>query len=166
MKEYGIAKAKLQHGYLLSGVLAIIGLAFLFVAGQEIPNRELAGGAILLAAAVVFYFNWRNGQGSDIILRLSDQGIWYRGWGLETVPWERIAKLDVKGGRMQSFLYLELYDFEKFLAQNGKAQGGNSRLIKPPAILIPFSDVQADPAEVIETIRDACQAARSASPRP
>ena len=77
-------------------------------------------------------------------------------WGLDPVPWDRIAGVVLGGSRLQSFACLEIKDPDGLLAglspeQRRKAE--SNRLVRPPRLLVPNGALDAPLTEVVAAIR-------------
>jgi hypothetical protein len=158
IKAYHIAPAKLQHGTLLAGVLAAIGLAVMFLADASIPNAALIGAVNLLLAGGVFISVVRAARDPRPRMVLDRDGIWYRDWPVGRVPWRHLRGVHMQGSRVQTFACVELRDPESFLAALSEAERRkcrSNRLVRMPCLLVPHGALDAPLAQIVETIRAA-----------
>ena len=101
---------KVMQGYLLCGFLTIVGFAFIFVLDKSSPDAMLIGFVQLLFAAIVGALAYRGSRYSDRLLVLNNEGMFFRGWGNNVVPWQKIARVEPGGSRISAFLRVELSD--------------------------------------------------------
>lgn len=159
-KAYRIAPAKLQHGTLLAGVLAAIGLAVMVLADASIPNAALIGAVNLLLAGGVLFSVVRAARDPRPRMVLDRDGIWYRDWPVGRVPWRLLRGAHMQGSRIQTFACVELRDPESFLAALSEVERRkcrSNRLVRLPCLLVPHGALDAP----LERIVDAMQAAMS-----
>ncbi len=155
VREFQIGRTKMQHGLVIGGVCAVIGLATLLFAGESAPERQWPGGLLLALGAGVALHAWYSVQHAGTQLRMDEDGIWFREWGL-TVPWAAIEDVYQSGSRLQPFVTISLGDAEAFLAglSNKDARGlRRNRLWKAPELRIPYSAVEASRDEVLDALR-------------
>ena len=164
--SFHIARSRVQHGYMLAGVLAAIGIWASLFADPQITGGPLLGiFNLTLAGGIVFHI-WRLSRDKRPRLVIDQRGIWFRDWNLDPVPWSQIESTLQKGGRLQAFLCLRLRDPEGLFSslsaeQRGKAQA--NRLIRPPLLMIPAHSVDADFGEISAAIDDGKMRTDSAS---
>ena len=101
---------KVMQGYLLSGFLAIVGLLFIFVLDKSSPDAVLIGCVPLLFAVIVGALAYRGARNSDRLLVLNNEGMFFKGWSNDVIPWPQIAKVEPGGSRISAFLRVELSD--------------------------------------------------------
>lgn len=157
-KAYRIAPAKLQHGMLLAGVLAVIGLAVVFFAGASIPNAALLGAVNLLLAGGVLFSVVRAARDPRPRMVLDHDGIWYRDWPVGKVPWQLLRGAHMQGSRVQTFACVELRDPESFLATLNEAERRkcrSNRLVRLPCLLVPHGALDAPLEQIIDAVRTA-----------
>jgi hypothetical protein len=115
-REFRASRTRVQHGILLSVVLALIGLGTLLFAGPSVRDAELVGAAALAMSAVMLALAWRNARDTRARMVLDTDGIWFRDWEIGPVPWAAIGDAYTSGSRLQAFVSLHLRDPEGFLA--------------------------------------------------
>lgn len=163
-KAYRIAPAKLQHGMLLAGVLAVIGLAVMFLADGSIPNAALLGAVNLLLAGGVLFSVVRAARDPRPRMVLDRDGLWYRDWPVGKVPWQVLRGVHTQGSRFQTFVCVELRDPESFLATLGESERRkcrSHRLIRLPCLLVPHGSLDATLKQLVDAIRAAMDQAQS-----
>ena len=137
--EVGVGKSKAQHGLLLALVFTVSGLGVAFLAAESVPNRDWAG-TLLVALGLGFGVHaWRRARDRSPHLRIDEDGIWFREWGV-TVPWREVGQVYPAGSRMQAFVAIRIADPERFVA--GLSPGAarrlrGHRLWKSPELRIP-----------------------------
>ena len=157
-REFHLARAKLQHGFLLGGVLATIGLGVLLFAGPALADGWLIGGINLALGIGIALFNLFRARDRRPRLVIDESGIWFHEWGPFTVPHDAIAEVDERGSRMQSYLALRLHDAEGFRASlpaETRDRLKPGRLVRLPELLIPHAAVEASFEEIRETLAEA-----------
>lgn len=152
------SSSRRTHGLVVAGLLAVVGVIALFSAGPGLPDGELIGALNLVLAGGVAVYVARTAWRPGIDLVLDDDGIWFRGWDLPTVPWRHVAEARMAGSRIRPLLYVELDDPEALFAAidaaAGKRRAANS-LVRETRLLIPNSALDAPLGEVVEAIREA-----------
>ena len=155
VKEYQAGRTKMQQGLVIGAVCGVIGLATLLLAGENAPERHWPGGLLMALGAGVALHAWYGVRRAGPQLRMDEDGIWFREWGL-TVPWAAIGDVYQSGSRLQPYVTVSVRDAEAFLAglSNEDARGlRRNRLWKPPELRIPFSAVEASRDEVLDALR-------------
>lgn len=163
-----LAPAKLRHGLILAAVLTTIGLASIWLAPADLPYAGWLAAVNLLLAAAILLAVWRAAHDRKPRLIISDEGIWYRDWETDTVPWAAIAEAHLQGSRMQVFACIELRAPQAWLAALPEAQRrrcSKNRLFRPPCLLLPNGAIDAPLDRVtalVEEVRNSgCTAAHS-----
>jgi hypothetical protein len=164
--SFGIAKSRIQHGFLLAAVLGAIGVWALFLADPGTTGGPLLGLVNLCLAASVALYNWRQLRDRQPRLVIDDIGVWYRDWDLDPVRWQDIADHLQMGGRLQAFFCLRLRDPDGFLSRlppDRRAKMDKNPLIQAPLLKIPAHSVDADFSTIREAVDDGLARARSLS---
>jgi hypothetical protein len=164
-KEYRVSRAKIQHGYLLAGVLAVIGLGIIAFGGTAIPDAGLIGGVNLVIAAGIVISVIRSARDRRPRLVLDRDGIWYRDWGIGTVPWSEVADAAIAGPRLHSFLGVKLGDPDGFFAHLPDAERAklrSSRFYRAPELRIPNGALDAPLEEIQAALETVFRASRQA----
>ncbi len=161
-REFRAGRAKLRHGLVVACLLAILGLWLILFAGDTVAHAELAGIVNLILAAGILFAAHRAANDPRPHMVLDKDGIWYRGWGLDRVPWHQICDAYSSGIRLNSFACIELHDPEALLAglpaeQRRKLEA--NRLVRPPRLLVPNGALDAPLHEVLGAIRAGLQQA-------
>ncbi len=154
-REFRTSRTRVQHGILLSVVLALIGLGTLLFAGPSVRDAELVGAAALAISAVMLFVVLRNARDIRARMVLDRGGIWLRDWEIGPVPWAAIDDVHTSGSRLQAFVSLRLGAPESFLAglpeAERKALRAN-RLYWSPELRIPHSALDAPLDQVLAAI--------------
>jgi hypothetical protein len=154
VREFAASRSRTQHGYLIGGLCALLGLALLFLAGEQIPDRHLLGAVVLALAAGIAWHAWRSGGQAGVHLRIDQNGVALRDWGTR-IAWTQIKDIYQSGSRLQPFITLEVRDPEAFLASlppdEARALRGN-RLWRTPELRIPFNAIEAPRDEILEAL--------------
>ncbi len=154
-REFHASRSRVQHGILLSVMLALVGLWALLFAGPSVPDAALVGGVALAMSAVMLFVVLRNARDTSLRMVLDDDGIWFRDWKIGPVPWAAIDDTYTSGSRLQAFVVLPLRDPDGFLAAlptaERKALRAN-RLYRAPELRIPHGALDAPLAEVLTAI--------------
>ena len=155
-REFRASRTRVQHGILLGGVLALVGLGTLLFAGPSVPDSELVGAVALALSAVILFVVWRNAGDLSARMVLADEGVWFRDWGIGPVSWAAIDDAYTSGSRLQAFVSLRLRDPDGFLANlsdaERKALRGN-RLARLPELRIPHGALDAPLDEILAAIK-------------
>ena len=155
VRKFRVSRTRIQHGFLLTAVLAAIGLALLLFAGPSLPEGSLVGALNLLFAAGVFAFVFRSARDPRPRMVLDREGIWFRDWGLPVVPWPQVKDARITGSRLLGSVCVELRDPESLLAglaDRARAKIRSNRLVRLPRLLIPDSTLDAPLNEIAEAI--------------
>ena len=107
-REFRAGRSKLRHGLVVAGLLAILALWLILFAGDTVAHAELAGIVNLILAAGILFAAHRAANDPRPHMVLDKDGIWYRGWGLDRVPWHQICDAYSSGIRLNSFACIEL----------------------------------------------------------
>jgi len=154
-REFGIARSKLQHGILLAAVLAAIGMAVLiFGMGAARDSASIGAFNLVIAAGILFY-NLRALRDTAPRLVVDAQGIWFREWGIDTLPWSEIADAEIAGSRVQSYVTVTLRDAERLLQrlpEDSRRKLKSNRLVRLPELRIPHGAVEATLDEILAAI--------------
>lgn len=165
VREFHASAAKTRHGLILAGLLAAIGIWILLFGGATVEDHRLTGGLALGLAAAVGGTVWWKARGGGALLRVDNEGVWFKDWGL-AVPWQSIEDVYQSGTRLQPFVTLRLRDPEAFLAglsaSEAKALRGN-RLWKRPELKIPSGAVAASQREIEDAILEGLKDSGSAA---
>lgn len=143
-QEYRVSRTKLQQGYLLGGVLVLIGVVVFAIGG--IPDATLIGAGHVLVGGGIIGYTLRQSRDQTPRLVLDGEGIWYREWKIRPVPWAQIASVGTSGSRMSSFVSIELRDESTFLhilSPEDRHKIKSNSLIRLPRLFIPNHSVDA-----------------------
>lgn len=154
-REFRASRTRVQHGILLSVVLASIGVGSLLFAGSSVPDVEIVGAAALIMSAIVLVVVWRNARDTRARMVLDGEGIWFRDWRIGRVPWAEIDDAYTSGSRLQAFVSLHLRDPEGFLSglpETERKALHSNRLGRMPELRIPHAALDAPLAEVLSAI--------------
>ncbi len=155
-REFRTSRTRVQHGILLSVVLALIGLGTLLFGGPSVRDAELVGAVALAMSAAILFVVLRSARDTQARMVLDRDGIWFRDWEIGPVPWAAIDDAYTSGSRLQAFVSLRLRDPEGFLAglpeAECKALRGN-RLAKMPELRIPHGALDAPFDEILAAIK-------------
>ena len=155
-REFRASRTRVQHGILLGGVLALVGLGTLLFAGRSVPDSELVGAVALVLSAIILFGVWRSARDASARMVLDDVGIWFRDWEIGPVPWAAFDDAYTSGSRLQAFVSLHLRDPDGFLANlpetERKALRAN-RLARLPELRIPHGALDAPLDEILAAIK-------------
>ena len=163
-REFRSSRTRIQHGILLSAVLALIGLGTLFFTGPEVRDAELVGTLALALSAVMLFLVLRNARNKSARMVLDGDGIWFRDWQIGPVPWAAIDDAYTSGSRMQAFASLHLRDPDGFLASLPEAKRKalrRNRLAKMPELRISHGALDASLEEILTAIQAHLDAAEA-----
>ncbi len=168
-KEFQGSRTRVQHGFLLSAVLAMIGLVSLFFAGSSAPDAELAGVVALVMSAAMLVMVLRRARDHRPRMVLDRDGIWFRDWEIGTVSWAAIDDVYSGGSRLQTFITLRLRDPAGFVAALPDAERARlkgNRLYRSPDLRIPHGALDAPMADILGALRAGFEAGHGpADPR-
>lgn len=154
--EFRISRTRLQHGVLLAVVLGAIGIVSLVLAGPTVPDGQLLGVINLVLAAGVLAYVGHAARDTRPRLVLDRDGIWYRDWGIEPIPWRQIALARISGARINAHLAIELRDPDALLARlddRARRKFTGNRLVRLPHVTIPNGALDASLEEILAAIR-------------
>ncbi len=155
-REFRASRTRIQHGFLLGAVLALVGLGTLLFAGPSVPDAELVGAVALALSAVMLFVALRNARDASARMVLAGEGIWFRDWGIGPVPWAAIDDAYTSGSRMQAFVSLRLRDPDGFLAALPEAESKAlraNRLARLPELRIPHGALDVPLDQVLAAIK-------------
>ena len=164
-REFRVAKTKVRHGVLLGAVLAAIGLAVMTSGTSSIPNAERIGTVILALAVAVLavVVVLRGVLDRRARLVLDGGGVWYRDWGIGTVPWREIAHASLGGVHTKAYLGIELSDTVGFLAgltASERKHLHHNRLVRLPVLRVPQGALDTPLDEVLAAVESGIEASR------
>ncbi len=154
-REFRASRTRVQHGILLSAMLALVGVWALLFAGPSVPDAELVGAVALALAAVASFVVLRNARDTRVRMELDGAGIRFRDWGIGLVPWAAIDDAYTSGSRLQAFVSLHLRDPDGFLGGLPEAERKalrRNRLYRPPELRIPHGALDAPRDEILAAI--------------
>jgi hypothetical protein len=167
-REFRGAKTKVWHGVLLGAMLAVIGLAVMTFGGSSIPYAELIGAVILVLAAAVLAVGLRGALDRQARLVLDGGGVWYRDWGIGTVPWREISHASLGGAGMKNYLGIELRDTMGFLAgltASEQEHLHHNHLVRMPVLVVPPGALDASLDEILAAVESGIEASRHTASR-
>jgi hypothetical protein len=157
VREFGAGTSRARHGFIMSGGLTALGLWILFLAGDSVPDRQLAGLLTLGLGIGISVYVWRKSRNTGVLLRIDAEGVWYRDWGL-TVPWRQIDGVHHTGHRFQPYVSIRVRDPAALfgaLPENQVGRLQSDRLWKSPHLRIPNGAVEVAQTELLEILRGA-----------
>ncbi len=155
---FDVSPGKRTHGMIIAGLLAIVGILSLFAAGPGLPDGNMIGAvALAVAAAMAFHVRRTTGAtGPGMVL--DGDGIWFREWGMDPVPWRFIAGARMAGNRLRPLIYIEFDESADLFAHmeaDGGARPALGPLVRRGRLVVPNSALSAPLNEVAAAIRDA-----------
>ncbi len=162
-REFRGAKTKVRYGALLGPVLAAIGLAVMTSGASAIPNAQHIGAIILIVAAAVLAVGLFGALDRRVRLVLDRGGVWYRDWGIGTVPWREISHASLGGAHMKTYLGIEVRDMAGFLASltaSERKHVHHNRLVRLPVLHVPQGALDAPLDEVLAAVESGIEASR------
>jgi len=155
-REFQGSRTRVQHGILLTVMLALVGLWALFFAGHSVRDAEWVGAVALAMSAAMLFVVLRNARDTSARMVLEGDGVWFRDWRIGPVPRAAFDDVYTSGTRLQAFVSLHLRDPDGFLAGlpevERKALRGN-RLYRSPELRIPHGALDAPLDEILAAIR-------------
>ncbi len=144
------------HGQVVGGVVAAVGVALLFFPEAVVADAKLIGTVMIALGAGVYLTATRSAAAKRPRLIVSDEGVWYRDWGLDVVPWGEIARVYARGTRFKTTICVELEDPEGFLADMAPAKRSrltSNPLTRPPLLRVPIGTLNATFDELLAALR-------------
>ena len=157
-REFWVSPDRLRHGLVLAGVIAAFGLGILLFAGSSVADAPLIGAVLLVLAAGVAAFVLRTARDPEPRMVLGADGVWFRDWGLPTVPWPSVARIHSVGIRVQPFVCVEVDGWEELAAaldDATRARCRSNRLIRWPRLMVPNGALDASFDEILAALREA-----------
>ena len=156
--------ARRRHGFVISGLLSVIGVIALFSAGPALPDGAMIGSlSLALAAGFAFHVLRSTGAAGDV-LTIDSEGVWFRDWNLPKVPWRHVAGIHVAGIRLRLLIHIDLIDGEAFLAGlDGAPRRPANPLVRPDRLVAPGSAFDAPIGDVVVALREAHEAAAAST---
>ena len=162
-REFRAAKTKVRYGVLLGAVLAAIGLAVMTSGASAIPNAQYIGAIIFIVAAAVLAVGLCGALDRRVRLVLDRGGVWYRDWGIGTVPWREISRASLGGTHMKAYLGIEVREMAGFLASltaSERKHVHHNRLVRLPVLHVPQGALDAPLDEVLAAVESGIEASR------
>ena len=157
-REFWVSPDRLRHGLVLAGVIAAFGLGILLFAGSAVADAPIIGAVLLVLAAGVAAFVLRTARDPEPRMVLGADGVWFRDWGLPTVPWPSVSKIHSVGIRIQPFVCVEVDDWEELTAtldDATRARCRSNRLVRWPRLMVPNGALDASFDEILAALREA-----------
>lgn len=151
-----MSSGRLSHGMLLAGSVAAIGVVMIVAGPAVVPDAHLAGLVLLAASVGVLLMVRRQSRDTAPRLVFDRNGVWYRDWGLDPVPWTEIASAQVVGSRVRARLCIELAEGHTVLdGLDGEARAKLTRnpLVRPPKLYVPDGTLDTPLPEIAAAIR-------------
>ncbi len=155
-KEFRVARNKLVHGALIAGLLLLVGLWLIFFADPSIAYAEVLGLINLALAGGILVVALRKAGDRQPHLVLDRDGIWFRDWGLDKVPWQQVRDVYTSGSRIQAFACIEIRDPQALLAglpDERRRKLNSNRLVRPPRLLVPNGALDAPLQDILAALR-------------
>ncbi len=152
--EFQIGKSKAQHGLIIGTVCVAMGLAIMLFAGEGMPDRYWIGALVMVLGAGVGFHGWRTNRPAGTHLRIDQNGIYFREWGL-TAPWSAIEDVYQTGSRLLPFVTIKIGQPRQFVDSLDEAEARGlrrNRLWKQPELRIPYNAVAASRDELLSAI--------------
>ena len=146
---------KRRHGLIISGLLAAAGVVAMI---SGVADGMMIGAVVLAMAALFAVHVLRSTGGSDAVMTIDGDGVWFRDWGLPKVPWRHIGGIHVVGIRLRLLIHIDLIDGDAFFAGIGKRPA--SPLIRPNRLEAPGGAFDAPIGDVVVALREAQEIAR------
>lgn len=144
---------KRRHGLIISGLLAAAGVVAMI---SGVADGMMIGAVVLAMAALFAVHVLRSTGGSDAVMTIDGDGVWFRDWGLPKVPWRHVAGIHVAGIRLHLLIRIDLIDGEAFLAGLDKAQRRSATsLVRPDRLVAPGGAFLAPMGDVVVALREA-----------
>ncbi len=89
-------------------------------------------------------------------LTVDAEGVWFRDWRMDTVPWHEIADVYVSGSRLKSTICIELKDpkgFAQRLPKDQRARLWRNPLVRMPVLRISPKMIDAPAETILEALR-------------
>ena len=96
-------------------VMIALGAVTLTGIVPDLRDPELVGALLLALGGLVLGVVWRGLSRRMPRLVLTEDGVWYKDWGIPAVPWRAITRAHIAGGRTRRNVALLLRDPEGFL---------------------------------------------------
>ncbi len=157
-REFWISPDRLRHGLVLAGAVAAFGLGIALFGGSAVADAPLIGAVLLVLAASVAAFVMRTARDPEPRMVLGAYGVWFRDWGLPTVPWPSVSKIYSVGSRIQALICVEVDGWEELAAALDDAtreRCRSNRLVRWPKLMVPNSALDASFDEILTALREA-----------
>ena len=149
------------HGKVVGGVLATVGVILLLVPEGVVSDGLLIGVVMIALGGGVLLMTARTARDKRAHLVVDDEGIWYRDWGLDVIPWDEIDRVYVRGLRFKIMVCVELKDPEGFVATMSPANRsrlGSNPLIQLPVLRLPPKVLDATMDELMTALQSGLEA--------
>ena len=139
------------HGKVIGAGVAMLGLLMLLIPDLAVEDAPLVGVMMVVVGATFFYMSLRQSMTKEARLTVDADGVWFRDWRMDAVPWREIADVYTAGSRLKPVICIELKDTAGFTArlpEEQRARLWRNPLVRMPVLRIPPKTIDA-PAEKI-----------------
>ncbi len=139
------------HGKVIGAGVTVLGLLMLLIPDLAVEDAPLVGVMMIVVGATFFYMSMRQSMTKETRLTVDAEGVWFRDWRMDTVPWHEIADVYVGGSRLKSMICIELKDpkgFAQRLPEDQRARLWRNPLVRMPVLRISPKMIDA-PAETV-----------------
>ena len=98
------------HGKVVGAGVTVLGLLMLTMPGLTVEDAPLVGVMMIVVGATFFYMSMRQSMTKEARLTVGADGVWFRDWRMDAVPWHEIADVYLGGSRLKSVICIELKD--------------------------------------------------------
>jgi hypothetical protein len=144
------------HGKVIGAGVTLFGLSMLLIPDLAVEDASPVGIMMVVVGAIFFYMSMRQSMTKEARLTVDADGVWFRDWRMDTVPWREIADIYTAGSRFKPMICVELRDPEGFAArlpEDQRARLWRNPLVRMPVLRIAPKTIAAPAEAVMKALR-------------
>ena len=155
------------HDRLIMGA-ALVTLGVLVLAGvlEGVRDASLVAAVVIAIGGGLFFIAGREALRREPRLIISEDGLWYRDWEIEAVPWRDVGNIFVMGSKFKRDIAIELREPQAFVndrTEQERTRLKRNRLFRPPHLLISVGAMTVKGGDLLTDLRYVWDAGREPS---
>ena len=144
------------HGKVIGAGVTLLGLSMLLIPDLAVEDASPVGIMMVVVGATFFYMSMRQSMTKEARLTVDADGVWFRDWRMDTVPWHEISDVYSAGSRFKPMICVELKDptgFAARLSDDQRARLWRNPLVRMPVLRIAPKMIDAPAEAVIKALK-------------